>query len=47
MIIKSKNITYYNFVYDNNDLEEVTSNKYLGICLHHRPPVEGKKEGPL
>jgi len=27
MIIKSKNITYANFVYDNNFLEEVTSYK--------------------
>jgi hypothetical protein len=36
MIIKSKNITYTNFVYDNNNLEEVTSYKYLIIDLHHK-----------
>jgi hypothetical protein len=36
MIIKSKNITYDNFVYDNNNLEEVTSYKYLRIDLHHK-----------
>jgi hypothetical protein len=33
MIIKSKKITYANFVYDNNNLEEVTSYKYLEIIL--------------
>jgi hypothetical protein len=33
MIIKSKNITYTNFVYDNNNLEEVTSYKYLGKSI--------------
>jgi hypothetical protein len=31
MIIKSNNIPYDTFVYDNNNLEEVTSYKYLGI----------------
>jgi hypothetical protein len=31
MIIKSDKITYDTFVYDNNNLEEVTSYKYLGI----------------
>jgi hypothetical protein len=36
MIIKSKKITYANFMYDNNSLEEVTSYKYLGIDLHHK-----------
>jgi hypothetical protein len=36
MIIKSKNITYTNFVYDNKNLEEVTSYKYLGIDFHHK-----------
>jgi hypothetical protein len=35
MIIKSNNITYYTFVYENN-LEEVTSYKYLGIDIHHK-----------
>ena len=34
MIIKSKD-TYTNFVYDNNNLEEVSSYKYLGIDIHH------------
>jgi hypothetical protein len=29
MIIKSKHITYFNFVYNNYHLEEVTSYKYL------------------
>jgi len=36
MIIKSKKITYANFMYDNNNLEEVTSYKYLIINLHHK-----------
>jgi hypothetical protein len=36
MIIKSKRITYDNFVYDNNSLEEVPSCKYLGIDIHHK-----------
>jgi hypothetical protein len=36
MIIKSKNITYANFVYDNNNLEEVTSYKNLEVDLHHK-----------
>jgi hypothetical protein len=36
LIIKSKNITYTNFVYDNNNLEETTSYKYLEIDLHHK-----------
>jgi hypothetical protein len=36
MIIKSKRITYTNFMYDNNILEEVTSYKYLKIDLHHK-----------
>ena len=31
MIIKSKKYTYANFIYDNINLEEVTSYKYLGI----------------
>ena len=36
MIIKSKKDTYTNFVYDNNNLEEVYSYKYLGIDIHHK-----------
>jgi hypothetical protein len=36
MIIKSKNITYDTFVYDNNNLEEVPSYKYLRIYIHHK-----------
>jgi hypothetical protein len=36
MIIKSNKITYDTFVYDNNNLEEVTSYKYLGIGIHHK-----------
>ena len=36
MIIKSKKITYYTFVYDNNNLEKVTSYKYLGSDIHHK-----------
>jgi hypothetical protein len=36
MIIKSKKITYTNFMYDNNDLEEVTSYKCLKIDFHHK-----------
>ena len=35
MIIKSKD-TYANFVYDNSNLEEVSSYKYLGIAIHHK-----------
>ena len=36
MIIKSKNDTYANFMYDNSKLEEVSSYKYLGIDIHHK-----------
>ena len=36
MIIKSKEDTYTNFVYDNSNLEEVSSYKYLGIHIHHK-----------
>ena len=32
IIFKHNKITYDNFIYDNNNLEEVTSYKYLGIC---------------
>jgi hypothetical protein len=35
MIIKSNKITYDTFVYDNNNLKEVNSYKYLGIDIHH------------
>jgi hypothetical protein len=35
-IVKSKKITYTNLMYDNNNLEEVTSYKYLIINLHHK-----------
>ena len=37
MIIKSKKDTYANFMYDNGNLEEVSSYKYLGIDIHHKP----------
>jgi hypothetical protein len=36
VIIKSKNITYDTFIYDNNNLEEVTSYKSVGIDIHHK-----------
>lgn len=36
MIIKSKNMTYNNFLYDNNSVEEVKSYTYLGIVFHHK-----------
>jgi hypothetical protein len=36
MIIKSNKIPYDTFVYDNTNLEEVTSYKYLGIDIHHK-----------
>ena len=36
MIIKSKKDTYANFVYDNNNMEKVSSYKYLGIDIHHK-----------
>ena len=36
MIIKSKKDTYANFVYDNSNLEEVSSYKYLGVDIHHK-----------
>ena len=35
MILKSKD-TYANFVYDNNNLEEVSSYKYLRIDNHRK-----------
>ena len=36
MIIKSKKDTYANFVYDNSNLEEVSSYKYLVIYINHK-----------
>jgi hypothetical protein len=36
MIIKAKRITYANFVYYKNNMEEVTSYKYFKIDLHHK-----------
>ena len=36
MIIKSNKDTYANFIYDNRNLEEVTSYKYLIIDIHHK-----------
>ena len=36
LIIKSKKDTYINFVYDNTNLEGVSSYKYLGIDIHHK-----------
>ena len=35
-IIKSKKHAYANFIYDNRNLEEVTSYKYLGIDVPHK-----------
>lgn len=35
MIMKSRKDTYANFMYDNSNLEEVYSYKYLGIDIHH------------
>jgi len=36
MIIKSNNIPYDTFMYEKNNLEEVSSYKYLGIDIHHK-----------
>ena len=36
IIIKYNNITYDTFVYGKNNLEEVTSYKYLGIDIHYK-----------
>ena len=36
MIIKSKKDTYTNFVYNNSNLEEVSSYKYPRIDIHHK-----------
>ena len=40
MIIKPKEETYTNFVYDNSNLEEVSSYKYLRIDIHHKLNLE-------
>lgn len=36
MIIKSKNITHGNFVYDNHCLDHISSYKYFGIDFPHQ-----------
>ena len=36
MINKSKKDSYANFVYENSNLEEVSSYKCLGIDIHHK-----------
>ena len=36
MTMKSKKDTYANFMYDNSNLEEGFSYKYLGIDIHHK-----------
>ena len=36
MIIKTKKDTYANFVYDNSNVEKMSSYKYLGIDIHHK-----------
>ena len=36
MVIKSQNITYVSFIYNNNSLEEVSSYKYFSIDIHHK-----------
>jgi len=36
IIIKSKNIAYDTFIYENNSLEEVSSYKHLIIDIHHK-----------
>ena len=35
-IIKSKKDTYANFIYDNRNIEEVTSYTYLKIDIHRK-----------
>ena len=35
IIFKSRKVINANFVYDNNNLEEVSSYKYLKIGIHH------------
>ena len=36
LLVKSKKNTYANFMYDNSNLEEVSSYKYLGIDIHYK-----------
>jgi hypothetical protein len=36
MTIESNKITYDTFVYDNNNLEELTSYKYIEIYIHQK-----------
>jgi hypothetical protein len=36
IIIKSNNITYDTFIYEKNNLGEVTSYEYIGIYIHHK-----------
>ena len=36
MVIKSKKDIYVNFIYNNRNLEEVTSYKYFGIDIHRK-----------
>jgi hypothetical protein len=36
MIIKTNKITYDTFIYNNKNLEELNSYKYLGIDIHHK-----------
>jgi hypothetical protein len=36
IIIKSNKITYDTFVYEKNNLEEVSSYKYLRVDIHHK-----------
>jgi hypothetical protein len=35
IVIKSKDITYETFIYENNILKEVPSYKYIGIYINH------------
>jgi hypothetical protein len=36
IIVKSQNVTYDSFIYDNNILEEVSSQNCLGIDIYHK-----------
>ena len=36
IIIKSENVAYTNFIYENDNLEEVSSYKYHGIDIHRK-----------
>ena len=44
MIIKSKKDTYANCIYDNRNLEEVTSYKYLRNDIHQKLNQSGHVE---